>query len=122
MRKYFCLAVILAILMGIGIAKADDLKEYQNILITQGTFKFEIPKIFEGSFLSQDGKTQFKFIWDSEKKILEIIGDKIHLRIYTCGKVEKLEWKEINKNEENQSGILYINPRFYGSTLELRSR
>lgn len=53
-------------------------------------------------------KAPFEIKWDQNEKYLEVIGKNIHLRIYECGKVEKLEWKEINKNEENTDPFVII--------------
>lgn len=51
-----------------------------------------------------------KVRWDKECKCLEVETKTAKFRIYPCGKVEKLEWKEINKNEEQgRNFIIYPN-------------
>ena len=38
--------------------------------------------------------------WDEPDEFIEIRTNNNTLRVYKCGKVEKLEWKEINPNED----------------------
>ncbi len=61
----------------------------------------------------------FKVTWNEKDQYLEVIGKNIHLRIHKCGRVEKLEWKEINKNEEQENiriigghSLPYYQPKF----------
>ncbi len=85
-------AVLLSLVVGLGIAWGDPL--------SLGFTSDPDPPTF------QIGKEPtFKMTWYEKEGYLEVKGKNIHLRIHKCGKVEKLEWKEINKNEERQETI-----------------
>ncbi len=94
------IAVLLSLVVGLGIAWGDPLR--------LGFTSDPDPPTF------QIGKEPtFKMTWYEKEGYLEVKGKNIHLRIHKCGKVEKLEWKEINKNEEAISGGNFITiPQF----------
>ncbi len=97
MKKLFVL-IVTVILMGVGIVGAE-----MYLPVGSGDPAFSVPS-----------PEIFKVIWREKEKCLEVIGKNIHLRIYECGKVEKLQWKEINKNEEgNPWGNIRITPYSY---------
>lgn len=43
----------------------------------------------------------FKTTWNQQDGYLEVVGEKIHLKIYPSGKVEKLQWKELTNEIQN---------------------
>jgi hypothetical protein len=43
---------------------------------------------------------KFQCIWWDNLSFFELKSNDLHLRVWTCGMIEKKEWKEINPNEQ----------------------
>ncbi len=104
MKGWCCLFIILVILVGFTISRSEDKLDIYSLLNSPISWPsgYTIDKKWDGTI----HWSEFSIQYNEKGKYLEIIGKNIHLRIYECGKVEKLEWKELNPNED-------INGRFY---------
>lgn len=83
---------------------------------------------FVAVFREDDKERHIKVNYNKDG-FIEVITENNVLRIYPCGKVEKMTWTQVNPNEDKQMGLagtLHTLPVTYYSTenntLEWRSR
>lgn len=82
------------------------------LLVSVGVAKDFIHVKDTSQFISMGDSidSQLTAVYDKECNCLLVKTNKATFKIYPCGKIEKLTWKEINPNEE-QGTLQFYNPQ-----------